>query len=111
MSTTVETVGRVTPRRRRVPSRIWYGVALAMLLLGTGLGVGWGVASTVRAHDEARGLPRTGLPGAVQVRVVDGTSRLVYFEGEADPGIDSLGLQVTGPDGSPVPVKVISSRW
>ena len=105
MSTTLETVGRVTPKQRGVPSRMWYWVAAAVVLLGTGLGVTWGVTRTLQTYDHAHSLVRTAIPGKLTLQVDEGASRLVYFEGEGRPGLGTLGLSVTGPDGSAVPVQ------
>jgi hypothetical protein len=105
MSSTAETVLFVTPRRGHMPSRAWYWVAVAILVLGVSLGVAWGVVSTVRTHDHARALPRTHAPGTLEVRVDDGASRLIYFEGDGRPDVAALGLTVTAPDGSAVPVE------
>jgi hypothetical protein len=105
MSSTAETMGRVTTRSRRVPSKAWYWLAAVVVLLGIGCGVTWGVVSTVRTHDRAQSLPRMDAPGRLQVPVEAGTSRLIFFEGEGKPSPEAMGITVTAPDGSSVPVK------
>jgi hypothetical protein len=105
MGSTAETIGRYATRSRRVPSRIWYWVAAAVVVLGIGGGVVWGVVSTVRTHDLAESLPRTDAPGTVETYVGSGGSQLIYFEGEGRPGPDALGLSVLAPDGSSVRVE------
>ena len=110
MSSTVETIGRFVPRTRRRPSRAWYWVAAAIVLLGVAAGIAWGTLATLRAHEQAQDLPRTGLPGRLEVRATAGDSTLVFFEGEGKPSPEDLGLTVTGPDGSQVPVRPYDVR-
>ena len=110
MSSTAETMGRFTARTRRRPSRAWYGVGAAIVLLGVAAGIAWGTLATLRTHERAQGLPRTGLPGRLEVRAAAGTSRLIFFEGEGKPSPEDLGLSVTGPDGSKVPVRPYDLR-
>lgn len=105
MSSTAETVGRIAGRSRSAPSRIWFWVAGAIILLGVGFGMAWGVVSTVRAHDYAEGLSRTDTPGTLQAHIASGSSALIYFEGHGKPSPGALGLKVTAPDGSPVQVQ------
>jgi hypothetical protein len=105
MSSTAETMGRLAARTRRRPSKAWYWVAAAIVLLGVSTGVAWGALTTLRTHERAQDLPRTGLPGRLEVRAVGGTSTLIFFEGEGKPSPEDLGLTVTGPDGSPVTVR------
>jgi hypothetical protein len=105
MSSAVETAGRITARRVTVPSRRWYWVAAAIASLGLVFGVWVGVAGTIRTHDTAAALPRTAVPGTLEVAVAGGASRLIYFEGEGRPDPGTLGLMVTAPDGSPVTVE------
>ncbi len=105
MSSAVGTLTRVSTRRRSIPSTFWYWVAAAIVFLGLGLGTAWGVVSTVKTHDRASALPRTSTPGTLAVTAGDESSRLIYFEGEGRPSLDELGLRVTAPDGTPVPVE------
>ena len=105
MGSTAETIGSYATMSRRVPSRIWYWVAAAVVVLSIGGGVAWGVVSTVRTHDVAESLPRTDAPGTVETYVGSGGSQLIYFEGEGRPSPDALGLSVLAPDGSSVRVE------
>ena len=110
MSSTVETLGRYTTRARRRPSRAWYWVAAAVVLLGVAAGITWGALATLRTHERAQDLPRTGLPGRLEVQAAAGTNPLIFFEGESKPSPEDLGLTVTGPDGSQVPVQAYDLR-
>ena len=105
MSSTAGTIGRVATRSTRVPSKRWYWLAALVVFLGIGCGVTWGVVSTVRTHDRALSLPRTDVPGSLTVAVRSGASQLIFFEGVGKPSPEAMGLAVTAPDGSPVPVK------
>jgi hypothetical protein len=102
---TAEARGVIATRSRRVPSKALYWVAAVLLLLGMGGGVTWGVRGTVRTHDQARSLPRTSVPGDLHVSLEGRTSRLIFFEGGGKPSPEELGLTVTAPDGSSVPVR------
>jgi hypothetical protein len=104
MSTTAHTIGQVTTSSKRVPSRAWYWLAVAIMVGGLVAGVAWGVASTVQAHDRADALPRTGVPGQLTVTGEGGESLLVFYEGGGKPAPGDVGLRVTAPDGSSVPV-------
>jgi hypothetical protein len=110
MSTTAEAAGRLVTASRRRPSRAWYWVAVAAVLLGVAAGATWGALATLRTHDRAEELTRTSLPGRLAVAATAGTSKLVFFEGEGKPSPEALGLSVTGPDGSRVPVQTYDLR-
>jgi hypothetical protein len=105
LSSTALIVGRVAVRSGKSPSKAWYWLAAAVVLLGVGCGVTWGVVSTMRAHDQATALPRTTLPGRLEVSAQAGSSRLIFFEGGSKPDPQVLRLSVTAPDGSPVLVR------
>src|SRR5512140_2226155 len=105
MSTTAATMGLSRSRNRSRPSKAWYWVALATALVGIAAAVTWGTLATLRTHDHAADLPRTDLPGRLQVAAAAGTSTLVFFEGEGRPSPEALGLTVAAPDGSLVPLK------
>jgi hypothetical protein len=110
MSSTAETMGRLTAGTRRRPSKAWYWTAAAIVLLGVSAGVAWGALATLRAHERAQDLPRTAIPGRLEVSAVGGTSTLIFFEGEGKPSPEDLSLTVTGPDGSPVTVRPYDLR-
>jgi hypothetical protein len=110
MSSTAETMGRYGARTRRRPSHAWYWVAAAVVLLGVAAGVAWGTVATLHTHQQAQDLPRTGLPGRLEVATTAGTSTIIFFEGEGKPSPAELGLTVTGPNGSQVPVRPYDLR-
>jgi hypothetical protein len=105
MSSTTQAMGRIATRSRRAPAKAWYWLAAAVVVLGVGCGLAWGVTSTIHTRDHAEGLPRTSLPGTLQVSVGTGDSQLIFFEGEGRPSPEAIGLTVTASDGSAVPVK------
>lgn len=105
MSSTAETMGRIATRSRSGPSRTWYWLAAAIVLLGVGCGVTWGVLSTMHARDTGESLPRSNVPGKLDVPLAAGAGRLIYFEGEGRPSPAALGLNVLAPDGSSVRVE------
>jgi hypothetical protein len=110
MSSTAETMGHFTATTRRRPSKTWYWAAAAIVLLGVAAGLAWGTLATLRTHERAQVLPRVGLPGRLEIRATAGTSTLIFFEGEGKPSPEDLGLTVTGPDGSEVPVRPYDLR-
>jgi hypothetical protein len=91
--------GHSATKSRTVRSRARYWAAV-VIILGVGGGLTWGVLSTVRTRDRGEALPRTAIPGTLQVKVESAASELVYFEGNGKPSPAALGLSVTAPDGS-----------
>jgi hypothetical protein len=110
MSSTVGTMGSFTTRASRRPSRAWYGAAAAIILVGLAAGIAWGALATLRTHERAQDLLRTDIPGRLEVQAADGTSMLVFFEGDGKPSPEDLGLTVTGPGGSQVAVQPYDLR-
>lgn len=108
MSATAAAARRTSARRR--PSRAWYWLVVALVLLGVTAGVTWGAVATLRTHERAQALPRTGTPGRLEVTADRGTDVLVYFEGPGRPACDALGLTVTGPGGAPTTVRPYDLR-
>jgi hypothetical protein len=89
------------PHKKR-PSTLGYWLALAIVVAGLIGGGVLTVATGIGAYDRLTDLPRTTVPG--EVEVTDTGDQLVYYLGGADTSWRELGLEVTDPDGEAVAV-------
>ena len=102
---TAPPIGRpaVAPNRLgKSPSRSRYWIAGIVASVGMVAAIGWGASEALDAYRNVDTFPRAEIPGVVTVRVTDPGERVLYYEGDRDPLLGELGIEVTDPAGNTV---------
>ena len=97
------------PSGKTRPSAVWYWIAVALIVAGIIGGGALAVVTAVDAYDRVMDFPSAAVPGEVSFEVTKSGDQLVYYRGATGSLGENpwrqLGLQVSGPDGQPVPVR------
>lgn len=87
-----------------------YRVAVVVACLGFAAAIAWGVVRTIHTLDRPDGFARAPIPGELAVRGVASGEKAVYYEGNGQPRWRELGLRVTGPSGTTIPVRTYTGN-
>ncbi len=113
--TTQHTSRTASPRQEKRRARLWaVGAGIALLVA-----IAWGAVVVAGWGAMIEDLPRTEVPGEVAVEMAQGEGQVVYVERETWVAVTPLDidveLEVSGPDGDPVPVEpydtLVDYRW
>jgi hypothetical protein len=80
----------------------WFWVGGLVALLGVAAAAVWAVAGVSAAVGAPDHFTRGAVPGTMAVQLAAGEDQVIYYEGPGTPTAGDLGLQVTGPDGTPI---------
>lgn len=102
---TTTTQRPVTVHAPRRPGTGWYWVAGTVVVAAAVAAVVWFATAASSLTRRVEAFPRTSMPGTLTFVVDEPGTRYVYVEADETPALEGLGVTVSGPDGTAVPLR------